>query len=59
MNRKQQIANLRNQISQDQKTLIELNAAEERQDPDEFYPGSADPSDDLTPDDIADILKNI
>ena len=59
MNRKQEIANLRNRISQDQKTLSELNAAEERQDPDEFYPGSSDPSDDLTPADVEDIIRNL
>ncbi|MFV8269713.1 hypothetical protein ACNQGP_07215 [Flavobacterium sp. GT2N3] len=59
MNRKQQITNLRNRISQDQTTLSELKAAEERQDPDEFYPGSADPSGDLTSEDLDDILKHI
>lgn len=59
MNRKQQITNLENEISQKQKTLSELKIAEEMQDPDDFYPGSIGPSDDLTPDDIADILRNI
>jgi hypothetical protein len=59
MNRKQQITYLENEIAKQNKTLIELKTAEERQEPDEFYPGNPGPSDDLTQEDIADILKNI
>ena len=59
MNRKQQITYLENEIAQKNKTLNELRTAEDRQEPDEFYPGNTGPSDDLTQEDIADILKTI
>lgn len=58
-NRKEQIAYLEREISQKQKTLSELKIAEERQEPDQFYPDATGPSEDLTQEDIAEILKYI
>lgn len=59
MNRKEQIENLKNEIALKQQSLNQLQEAEDRQEPDEFYPGHAAPSKDLTQEDIADILRNI
>lgn len=50
-NRKEQIANLESEIEQKQQTLNQLREAEEREGPNQ--------SDDLTPEDIEDILNQI